>query len=181
MVRSQWLSGFGLLLAWAVPAPGQDETPKKPDPPGTAKYMTRFRDTFVSWDLDKDGFLDKEELAKAFRGPKAKPYDVDRKEADYATCPDYNFLMQLDVTGDKKISRDEFENWARDCAVLLKRYSDTQEDVRQIQAGLARASTRAQRTRLQRELASARGKLGQVRDQLQKLQQHFLYSQKKGS
>ena len=104
---------------------------------------------------------------------------MDRKESDYATCPDYNFLIQLDLTGDKKISREEFEAWARNCSVLLKRYRDTQEDIRQIQAGLSRTESRAQRARLQRELTSARQKLTQVRDQLQKLQQHFQYSQKK--
>lgn len=181
MVSRQGLSASWLVVVWAVAAPAQDETPKKPDPPGTARYMTRFRDIFAAWDLDKDGLLDKAELARAFRGPTAKPYDVGRKESEYATCSDYNFLVQLDVTGDKKISRDEFELWARNCAVLLKRYRDNLEDVRQIQAGLARATSRAQRTRLQRELTAARRTLAEARDQLQKLQQHFQHSQKKGS
>src|SRR5262249_15995083 len=45
------------------------------DPPGTAGIMARYRLWFATVDLNKDGYLDKEELAKAFRGPNAKPYD----------------------------------------------------------------------------------------------------------
>jgi hypothetical protein len=179
MVRRGWLPLLAVLVAASAVVPAQDET-KKPDPPGTALYMARFRETFASWDRDKDGLLDKEELARAFRGPGAKPYDAD-KDKEATSCPDYNFLVQLDTDGDKKISRAEFEAWARDCSVQLKRYNDTREDIRQIQAGLARAANRAQKARLERELASARRTLSQVRDQLQKLQQHFRHAQKTGS
>ena len=58
-------------------SPGAPATPspaKPPAPgPGTGPYMTFLKAWFEAADLDKDGYLDKAELAKAFRGPKAVP------------------------------------------------------------------------------------------------------------
>jgi hypothetical protein len=50
-------------------------TQKKTDPKGTGPIMSQLRSLFDAWDLNKDTYLDKEELARAFRGPKAKPFD----------------------------------------------------------------------------------------------------------
>jgi hypothetical protein len=78
MRKSNWLPtrvlAAGLTLFAAVTVTAKDPKPIK-DPPGTEIYMAQFRLLFDKWDLDKDGYLDKEELAKAFRGPNAKPYD----------------------------------------------------------------------------------------------------------
>ena len=114
-----------LTLTAAVIA-DDSTTPKgETDAPGTAVYMGQ-RKLFDKWDLNSDNFLDKEELAKAFRGPDAKPYDdkktkdsdkeasADSKEAtpakkpDSKKYPDHDFLVQLDQDNDGKISRDEF-------------------------------------------------------------------------
>jgi hypothetical protein len=66
-----------LLLLSAMTVIGADPKPASqlPDPPRTEVYMAQFRLWFDRGDLDKDGYLDKEELAKIFRGPNAHPYD----------------------------------------------------------------------------------------------------------
>jgi Ca2+-binding EF-hand superfamily protein len=139
-------AGVLLVLPLTLWADGKtDSTGKEPaDPPGTSVYMGQLRALFDTWDLNSDGYLDKEELAKAFRGPKALPYDAvpDTKtdkdkdadkdtsskttKPDYSQFPDYNFLVQLDQDGDGQISRKEFLGWARDYAVQLKQQADQQ-------------------------------------------------------
>ncbi len=133
-----------LAFASILLADGAANDPnKKPDPPGTKEYMDQLRKTFDKWDHNSDDFLDKEELAKAFRGPDAKPYDYKKtkdadkvastdsskddskdstptKKPDYTKYPDYEFLEQLDKDSDGRISRDEFMNWARTYAVHVK-------------------------------------------------------------
>ena len=167
------LAVFGLfaLIATAVPAaePKKEAAEPKKDPPGTGPIMTQLRAVFTAWDLNSDGYLDKEELAKAFRGSDAKPYDyksnkakdADKNDADKAkdsesgkgslsstTKPDYSkyadyvFLTQLDKDNDEKISKDEFESWARSYAVSLKKQLETLQKIEKTEAKLARAEAK---------------------------------------
>jgi hypothetical protein len=120
------------------------------DPPGTIVILGQLRTWFAAWDANKDGFLTKDELAKAFRGPYAKPFDAKIKgKADknaensrstsrpyYENYPDYQFLVQLDKNGDEKISREEFETWARDYAVYLIHLQEIDAYIRQLQLSL---------------------------------------------
>lgn len=64
---------------------------------------------FDNWDKNKDGFLDTEELAKAFRGPAAKV--IDHKAGGVDAHPDHQFLKLWDMDKDGKISRAEFDKY----------------------------------------------------------------------
>src|SRR4051794_17812702 len=70
-MKVRWLLACALaagLLLTALGASAQDSKDKKsdkkkepPDPPRTGQYMNQLRLLFDTWDLDKDGYLDKQE------------------------------------------------------------------------------------------------------------------------
>jgi hypothetical protein len=115
-----WAQGVG-----GIGLPGASQVPGMvaPSVPNKNVILGQLAAWFTHWDKDKDGYLDKEELAKAFRGSKAKPVeasaDKETSEGKSTKLPaDAKFLEQLDTDGDGKISRKEFDAWAKD-------YSDT--------------------------------------------------------
>jgi len=69
----------------------------------------RMDASFAQADKNKDGFLDADELAKAFRGPTAKA--IDDKLGTKETHPDHAFLDAWDADKDGKISKAEFEKY----------------------------------------------------------------------
>lgn len=64
---------------------------------------------FDKWDKNKDGFLDAEDLAKAFRGPNAKV--IEDKLGAKETHPDHQFMLAWDANKDGKLSKAEFEKY----------------------------------------------------------------------
>lgn len=106
--------------------PAQAQSPAgKHDP----LVESQLRAEFARVDLNKDGFLDADELAKAFRGPKAKApppleYDdtgnikpgtgLDRKLADQT------YLYALDKDFDGRISWPEFDEYGEASAAALR-------------------------------------------------------------
>src|SRR5262245_61524005 len=134
MPRALWIAGIALLLS--TPALNAQTI---------NTYMSQFRSVFAAWDANKDNSLDKEELARAFLGANAKPYDdgetakdsdsqKDKPKADYSNYPDYNFLVQLDANSDGKISKGEFDKWARDIAGQMKEQADAVKRIANAQA-----------------------------------------------
>jgi hypothetical protein len=72
-VLSALAAGLGLLLSVAAgPAPGQTSDQKAE----AARHLKQLLANFDAWDTNHDGYLDKAELARAFRGPQAAPFDA---------------------------------------------------------------------------------------------------------
>jgi hypothetical protein len=107
--------GLVLLTAGVAGA-----APKK-DPAGTTLYMGQLRLLFANTDANKDGYLEKSELAKAFAGQ------------------GNTVLVQLDQDGDGRVSRDEFMAWAREYALRLKTLANEQKKLQAAQLKLAKA------------------------------------------
>jgi Ca2+-binding EF-hand superfamily protein len=168
------LAAASVVLADAPPS---DSSKPPADPPGTSIYMEQLRKLFDKWDLNRDNFLDKEELAKAFRGADAKPYDYKKakdsdketstdaakdstpaKKPDYKKYPDYDFLVKLDQDNDGQISRDEFMSWARDYAVQLKGQVAQEKKLAALETKLQSSSGKEAKT-VERELKREQAKI----------------------
>ena len=141
----------------------QPKPPPRKDHTGqTGLIQSQLRGLFAASDTNKDGFLDKDELARAIRNPKAKAYDFtpEGKPArpfgprDFDKYPDFAFLCRVDRDNDGKISRDEFEAWAYDYAEFLKKDKDNRDRIMQAQLRLQEQGI-SQAMRLQREGAVA--------------------------
>jgi hypothetical protein len=151
---------------------GKSSLAKKADPSGTGPLMGQLRFLFTTWDVNKDGFLDKPELALGFRGEAAKPYEPkaspgkDPKNLkDFGDYPDHQFLLTVDQNGDGKINRDEYINWAREYAVLQKNITAAEKKVAKVEAKLA-SSTLSTRLQAQADLKPEREALAKLRAQL---------------
>jgi Ca2+-binding EF-hand superfamily protein len=161
----------------------------------------QLREVFAAWDLDDDGYLDKGELAKAFRGADAKPYDYKKpdnkkadqdaardkgtskpeKKPDYSSYPDYHFLIQLDQNGDGKISKKEWETWARDYTGQLKAYLDAQDNVQKANVRYSAAKTVAAQRKALTKLQQLQRELKALEKKQKAFEKKLLQAMKKSA
>jgi Ca2+-binding EF-hand superfamily protein len=182
MIRSA-LIFVGLAAAALLAVPAAADNGNAQDPKGTTQILEQLRSLFKAWDLNKDGYLDKEELAKAFRGKDAKPYEEKPEDKDakkpakdntgLSKYPDYLFLKQADTDGDGKVSQDEFDTWAENYAIQLKQQMDAELRVLQAEARLQQKLTAAELKQLQNELKKEQAALKQMQNQARGYEKHL--------
>jgi Ca2+-binding EF-hand superfamily protein len=129
--------GFAGLVLVATGLQAGDKSGKEgKDPAGTSTIMGQLRELFARWDTNSDGFLDRAELAKAFRGSGARPAPSGAgsvNKANLSHYPDLEFLVQVDQNNDGKISRAEFIDWARGFASEYKKIKSGRQSASQAQ------------------------------------------------
>jgi len=181
-----------LLAVLAQAGDNKGGQASKPDPPGTGPYMDKLRDWFKLYDTNSDGYLDKAELAKAFRGVKAKPFDAKKedkkddnaagssgtdkstdKKPDYSSYPDWQFLAAVDRDNDEQVSYEEFLAWARDYATQMKQQADSIKKIAEYEARLERKMEAKERQVLERELRAERDAIKKWEDQLRSFEHHL--------
>ncbi len=136
------------LLA-AMPVRGAPAPSNGPNTPIT----TRLKAQFDAADLDHNTYLDKDELAKAFRGPKAKapeqaPYD-DRGQLTQvyyqarSKYPDLVFQWGADKDADGLVSWPEYKDY--ELKILAAQQQQQQALQRLLQSANRRTATRSSR------------------------------------
>ena len=114
-----------------------------------AYQLGQMRLLFDSWDLNRDGYVDRVELAKAFRGQGAKPYSGAAPALKVADkYPDYAFMVQVDKDRDGKISSDEFEEWAKSYLQQRRKIQSSQRRLSQKQNQLASTTNASDKKQL---------------------------------
>jgi Ca2+-binding EF-hand superfamily protein len=118
-----------------------------------AYELGQMRLIFDSWDLNRDGYVDRKELAKAFRGPGAKPYSGTAPVLKVADrYPDHAMMFQLDLNKDGKISSDEFEEWAKSYLQQKRKIQSSQRRLSQKQNQLATTTNSSEKKQLTAEI-----------------------------
>jgi len=177
------------LLVAALDRVGHDKVEPQPtrdsprDHTGTAgEIQGQLRAWFNATDTNKDGYLDKEELAIKMRGPMAKPYDYTPdgkppKKFVPSNFPDYAFLCRVDRDNDGRISRDEFERWAYDCAEVMKKDWDERDGILAARQRLTEAAMNQEIDSQGRSLAAQQRLAEQAQSQAMRLQEAAVMQQ----
>jgi hypothetical protein len=195
-------TGLFAVLALVVTAGPAQAQAKRSRTGDYNNYVKQLTARFNSWDTNGDKVLDKNELARAFRGPNAKAYDAgDDKlpplsaQADksslkllarqsmfvnklgppvnelllialardfsttrspnvaaYATLPDYQFILLVGTTGLPKLTKQEYDGWARIYAGNLADYEEAQRKLKVAQNKYNTAKKPAQKQQYMAEV-----------------------------
>lgn len=134
-MRSRYLLGVVALLVSATLVSAQDKKKDRKNDQ-TSPFEAQARAIFENLDLNDDASIDKDELARAFRGPKAKaapePKETSDKEGNKRPVldpryPDQAYLKALDKNGDDKIDWDEFKVIADQNEEQFKKLQEQQQ------------------------------------------------------
>jgi hypothetical protein len=126
----KWSSIFIIGLCTCIPGLAQNGRKRNLNQAVKNQVDTQLQLIFNRADSDHDGFLDEMELAKSFRGAKAKPApplydDKGNLTSAYARgqtkYPDRLFLYALDKDGDGRVSWDEFRTQGEAYAAALQK------------------------------------------------------------
>jgi hypothetical protein len=164
------LIALGMLLAFAaLPTFAGDGNGTRGNSAGSNSYqLGQLRLLFDSWDLNLDGYVDRVELARAFRGPHAKPYAGTAPAAKVANkYPDFAFMVQVDRDNDGKISKQEFEAWAKGYLQQLRKINTAQRRVSQLEKKLATETNAAEKKLISAELENQKKYLESLKKNIQ--------------
>jgi hypothetical protein len=133
----------------------------------SAYVLGQMRLLFDSWDLNRDGYVDRAELARAFRGPGARPYAGTQPAVKVqAKYPDHAFMLQVDQDRDGKISQSEFEDWARGYLQEQRKLRGKQRRVSQMEKKLAMTTDAAEKKSLSLALESEKKSLAEMKKEM---------------
>lgn len=149
-----FLAALSLLLGTTAALAAQPTAPRPASSKHDPVVEAQLRASFGRVDLNRDGFLDDAELAKAFRGTTAKPppplsfdekgYPIRPAGPSTTSYPDQVYRLALDRNSDGRISWAEFDEYGESYAAQFK---NTQQLNQQ---ALRTAYAQAQRLQAQR-------------------------------
>jgi Ca2+-binding EF-hand superfamily protein len=170
--------GIALLFLAVISAAADDKPTVRSvrrDPSGMTVQMGKFRALFAEWDANNDGFLDKTELARAFRGAAAKPYapspgSTASTKSIAAKYPDHEFMIELDQDHDGKVSRAEFMDWARSYLKTPSQAKQTKAKISQKEKQLKSNLTAEEKKKITAELKAEKQALAEQKKEMKFLQ-----------
>ncbi len=173
MTRMHWYLGLAAILL--APGVGLAAEKKGKVTPEIAKQI---REAFDKMDLNEDGSLDRAELAKAFRGPGAKPLPEPKKDekkeestdpakkpapSAQSKFPDGAFLEKFDADDDGKVSFGEYDDGLSE---IIAEQMEQQKKLNDYEKKLAAQQKNLNR----REYDAMRRQADQMRRQYQEMQ-----------